>query len=203
MTFNNRDFGNGRHGEFLCGTYKRKGKEHCSTHYVTYDNVHQMLLQDIRAKARAAQQDESHFVQVLEQESRKLAALKSSALLKDEQQARARVEQIDQVVSKLYEDSVTGIISPALFQKMLAKFEAEQRELKEKLEEADAIQRRQNELEHHALAFTAFIREITDVQALTPTILRRLVKRITIGQAAANPITGEKEQAIHVEFAIA
>ena len=202
MTFNNRDFGNGRRGEFVCGTYKRKGKEHCTTHYVTYDGVYSMLLKDIRAKARAAEKDETHFVQLLEQESRKLATLKSSILIKDEQQARVRVEQIDQVVSKLYEDSVTGAISPALFQKMLAKFEAEQKELKEKLEAVDAIQRRQNELEHHALAFTAFIREVINVEKLTPIILSKLVRRITVGQATANPVTGEKEQAIQVEFAV-
>ena len=203
MTFNNRDFGNGRHGEFLCGTYKRKGKEHCSTHYVTYDGVYQMLLQDVRSKARAAQQNEARFMRSLEQESQHLAVRKSATLLKDEQQARQRVAQLDQIISKLYEDSALGVIPVERFQMMYMKYETEQKDLRAKLEAVDALQHQQEEQAGRLQAFTGFIREITDVEVLTPTILSRLVKRISVGQAAANPVTGEKEQAIRIEFAVA
>jgi len=202
MTFNNRDFGNGRRGEFVCGTYKRKGKEHCSTHYVTYDGVYQVLLQDIRAKARAAQQNEARFMKSLEQESQYMAAQQSSLLLKDEKQARQRVAQLDQIISKLFENSALGIITVERFQALSAEYEAEQKELKAKLAAADALQHQQKEKADRLRAFTGFIREITDMEELTPTILSKLVRRITVGQAAANPVTGNKEQAIQVEFAI-
>ena len=65
------------------------------------------------------------------------------------------------------------------------------------------MRHQQEEQASRLQAFAAFIREVTDVEALTPTILSRLVKRITIGQSAANPVTGEKEQAIRIEFAVA
>ena len=203
MSFNNRDFGNGRRGEFLCGTYKRKGKEHCSTHYVTYDGVYQMLLQDIRAKAQDAQQNEEHFMTLLEQESQRIVVQKSAVLLKNEKQTRQRVEQLDQIISKLFQNNALGMIPNERFQILFAEYDAEQKELKEKLAAVEAVRHQQEKQTNRLRAFTTFIQEVTDLEMLTPTIISKLVRRITIGQVAANPVTGEKEQRIHVEFAIA
>ena len=202
MSFNNRDFGNGRRGEFLCGTYKRKGKEHCTTHYVTYDGVYQMLLQDIRAKAQSAQQNEAHFMKLLDQENERLIAQKITSILKDEHQSRARVSQIDQIISQLYEDSVLGIIPTERFQLMCMNYEAEQKELKAKQGEVDVLRHQQKESADRLRAFAKLIRDVTDVDKLTPLILSNLVRRIEVGQAVVNPATGQKEQQIRIEFAV-
>jgi len=77
-----------------------------------------------------------------------------------------------------------------------------QKELKSRIAEAERIQKQQAEREDKARSFTHFIKEVTDVTLLNADILSKLVKRITIGQARKNPITGAKEQDIDVEFAL-
>ena len=110
---------------------------------MTYDSVYQMLLQDIRSKAHAAQQNEARFMQLLEQESRHLAGRKSAVLLKDERQARQRALKIDQIVMALYEDRASGLLPAEQFQAMFVKLDAEKKELQAKLDAVDAMQHQQ------------------------------------------------------------
>ena len=131
-----------------------------------------------------------------------LAVRQTSAVLKDEQQARIRIGQLDQIISKLYEDSALGKIPIERFNIMFQKYEAEQKDLKIRVDEADRIRRKQSEKTEKLRSFTDFVKEVSDITELTPDILHKLVKRITIGQAKANPVTNEKEQAIEVEFAL-
>jgi len=202
MTFNNRDLRKDLNGEFLCGSYKRKGKHACTTHYVTYEMVYQMLLDDIRAKSREANKDEERFIKSLEQENELLASREISSTVQEEKQARIRIGELDRIISKLYEDSALGVIPTERFAGMFAHYDSEQRNLKAKIANADLLQQRQQQFGDKATVFTQFIKEVTNMTELTGDILRKLVKRISIGQSGINPVTGKKEQAIEVEFAL-
>ena len=193
MTFNKRDFHKELNGEFVCGSYKRKGKDTCTTHYVTYEKVYQMLIADLKAKSHEANKNEARFVRSLEQENEILAARKTSTVLKDVQQTRVRIGQLDQIISKLYEDSALGVIPQERFNLMFQKYDAEQKELKSRIAEVDRIEQQQAEASEKVQSFTQFIKEITGMTELTPDILSKLIKRISVGQARVNPITGEKE----------
>ena len=200
MTFGKRDFNKELNGEFMCGSYKRKGKEHCSTHYITYENVYNVLLADIRSKSKLANENETRFLNSLIQESELIASQQTSAILKDEQKARTRIEQLESIISKLYEDSALGVIPQERFATMFSRYDSEQRDLKMRIDDAERIQKNQKKKADKIRSFTEFIKEITDIRELTPDILSKLVKQITVGQAVRNPVTGEKQQEISIEF---
>jgi DNA invertase Pin-like site-specific DNA recombinase len=202
MTFWNRELNKELNGEFVCGSYKRKGKEHCTTHYVTYENIYNVLLADIRAKAALASQNEKRFMRTLEQENDLLVEKKASAILKDEQKARIRIAQLDQIISKLYEDSALGVIPQERFATLFSKYDSEQINLKRQIEEAESIQKKQSESIDKIQVFTEIIKESIEIDKLTPDILNRLIKQIRVGQAVKNPVTNEKQQSIEIEFAI-
>jgi DNA invertase Pin-like site-specific DNA recombinase len=202
MTFNNRDLNKELNGEFMCGSYKRKGKHSCTTHYVTFEKVYQVLLADIQAKSRLANSDNERFMRSLEQESDMLAVQKTSHILQDEQKVRNRIGELDRIIEKLYEDSALGVIPQERFASMFSRYDSEQRDLKVKLAEADRIRQQQADMEEKAKKFAQFIEDVTGVNELTPILLSRLIKRITIGQAMENPVTGQKQQDIEIEFAL-
>ena len=201
MAFGKRNFNRELNGEFMCGSYKRKGKEHCSTHYITYENVYNVLLADIRAKSELANKDEKRFLNSLIQESDLLTEKRTSLILKDEQKARNRIEQLDDIIAKLYEDSALGIIPRERFATMFSRYDSEQKNLKKQIDDVTQIQKKQNDSTNRVQAFTQIIKDSTDIKELTPDILSRLVKQITVGQAMRNPVTGEKQQEINIEFA--
>jgi len=197
MTFNNRDFGNRRRGEFVCGTYKRKGKEHCATHYITYDNVCQKLLQEIRDRACAAQKDEQQFLRLLERENKQLIDRKIASILPDESQARVRAEQLDQIISKLYEDRALNVISIDRFQLLFVKYSEEQKDIKEKLDKAAALRQCLSEQAELNWRFLWAIKESADANEITPPLLGKLVRRISVEQTSKY-----EKQKINVEFAV-
>lgn len=49
------------------------------------------------------------------------------------EQLKTRVEKLDVLIQKLYEDNVEGKISDERFMKMSGRYEQEQKELKEKI----------------------------------------------------------------------
>lgn len=202
MTFNNRDLGKEHNGEYVCGTYKRKGKGRCTTHYITFEDVYTVILQDIRSKATFANHNEKRFMDSLEKESEKLQAKKNAHLLKDVQQAKDRVIELDQIINSLFEKQALGVIPSDRFDTMFMKYDAEQKELQTKISEAVKIQMKNSGRDAQRQRFLKFIKETIDVTALDEYILSKLIKRITVGQASVNPITGEKQQAIEVELAV-
>ena len=202
MTFYNRDLHKEHNGEFVCGTYKRKGKTRCSTHYITYESVYNVILQDIKSKSLEANRNECRFIQLLAQESEMIDTRSSMRTLRDIELVKLRVEQLDQIIAKLYEDSALGVIPTERFNLMFTKYEAEQKELKQKISEAERLEKQKCGKIEKTKLFTQFIKEVTDMEVLTSTILSKLVKRITVGQAVPNPVTGEKEQGINIEYAV-
>jgi hypothetical protein len=126
----------------------------------------------------------------------------SMRTLRDIELVKLRVEQLDQIIAKLYEDSALGVIPTERFNLMFTKYEAEQKELKQKISEAERLEKQKCGKIEKTKLFTQFIKEVTDMEVLTSTILSKLVKRITVGQAVPNPVTGEKEQGINIEYAV-
>ena len=202
MTFNNRDLKKAElNGEFMCGTYKRKGKDQCTTHYITYESIYNVILQNIRSKAALANESAERFMASLEKENKKLLAEKTSYLLKDLGQAKVRIDELDQIINSLFEQQALGKIPPERFDTMYASYESEQTELKVKVRAAERIQKQSADQAEKLQRFIGIIKDAVDVETLNTDILSKIVKRITVGQAVENPGTGEKQQDIHVEFA--
>ena len=201
MRYNKRTINQKLVGEFICGGYKRKGKDFCSTHYILYQNVYNILFADIRSKSLLAIKNEKRFIQSLEQESQLLKAQKTNVIQKDMDKAKSRVNNLDRIISNLYEDKALGNLPQERFNIMLDRFETEHKELSGKIGEAEKILKKHTKNANKILSFTELIKEVIDITEITPDILSRLVKKIEIGHATKNPVTGEKQQEINIEFA--
>ena len=119
--------------QYTCGHYRRFGREACSCHYIRKDTLEQVVLDDIRRYARLAHEDEESLAEQLNanngsQEEKRIQAL--SAELKT---AQARYVELDRIMKRLYEDSVTGKITDSRFQKLSAEYETEQAELEKQI----------------------------------------------------------------------
>lgn len=200
MTFNNRDFHKELNGEFVCGTYKRKGKDRCQTHYITYENVYNLIIKDIRNKAKSANKDEQRFLQSLENENHKIEIAQNDQLLKDENYVRNRIKQLDVIMKNLYEDKALGVISTQRYSTMVSEYESEQNDLKDKLAVSESIQMNNDKSKQKAKTFTKLIKEAIGVKTLDRNILNKLIKRVTIGQSTINEVTGEKQQSFDIEY---
>ena len=182
---------------FNCGLY-RKGTHECTPHYIRTVVLEQVVLNDLRHVSALAAQHEDEFVRmVLDgnlEKARREATQKRRALNK----ARRRIDELDALVKRIYEDNVTGKISDERFAKLLSDYEAEQKSL---AEQADALEKELAEQEAKAVSvdkFLALVRKYTDIQELTPGLLREFVEKIVVHNAVK--IDGQREQEVVIHY---
>ena len=184
-------------GEYSCLKYKTHGKAHCSSHYIRYDALYQIVLTEIRRQARQAAHCEAQFrkrLQEIDGEKSKAQMAKARRQLEANE---ARAGNLDRIMSSLYEDKALGRLTQERFDSMTGKYEAEQKAL---LEQVNALREgiaRAEEQRDNTARFVEYIRQYTDLQALNAPILNQLIQRIEVYDAEKEPGTGKQAEGLH------
>ena len=93
-----------------------------------------------------------------------------------------RLNEIDKIISKLYEDSVTGKIDDERFERMITNYTDEANKLKIQLEslEEESLIVKNKEDDYHK--FFELIKKYTEFEELTEETVRMFIERIEIGE---------------------
>ena len=181
---------------YSCKTYNAFGKNHCTQHRIEFDTLYSLVLHKIRECARAALMDgdavAGQLSNTCEAEQKGQREALERSLTKDEE----RIEVLEKMVLRLYEDMVAGRISEENFNLMLEKTQTEQNELKARVTEgrkrlADEIQ-----IACDARQWVSAIQEYANITELDAATLNRLVKEIIVHES----IDDDKTRHISVEI---
>ena len=110
------------------------------------------------------------------QEAKKELAHKKRELEKTEK----RIAELDKLFMRIYEDNVTGKLSDDRFAQMSRIYEDEQNEKKALAERLRAELDKDKEQNDGIEKFIARVKAITDIQELTPEIVREFISRIDV-----------------------
>ena len=93
---------------------------------------------------------------------------------------KRRLEELERLMDKLYEDNTFGRLSDDVYERRVSKYEKEQKELAITVSEAQAVldKAEQKSLDLRLLLRT--FREMTDIKELTPTLVNSLIERIEV-----------------------
>ena len=114
------------------------------------------------------------------------------SLTKDEE----RIDVLEKMVLRLYEDMVAGRISEANFNLLMEKTQAEQAELKAKVEEGRKKLADEIRLACDARQWVEAIQEYADITELDAATLNRLIKEIVVHES----IDSDKTRHISIEI---
>ena len=103
------------------------------------------------------------------------STMKSCSLTRDEE----RIEVLDKMVMRLYEDMIAGRISEQNFNTMLEKTQTEQTELKAKVSEGRKRLSDEVQLANDAKQWVEAIQEYANITELNAATLNRLIKEIS------------------------
>ena len=114
------------------------------------------------------------------------------------EQARKRIAELDRIFKRIYEDDISGAISHDRFLKLSAEYEAEQRELEEKVkadqQEVDTYEQNKSDFD----SFAAIIRKYVGIKELTPAIINEFIKKIIVH--APEKVDGKRVQKVDIVF---
>ena len=181
---------------YSCKTYNAYGKNHCSQHRIDLDTLSTLVLHKIRECANAALVDGEAVADRLSdsckaQQKGQREALERS-LAKDEE----RIEVLEKLVMRLYEDMVAGRVSETNFQLLMEKTQKEQKELKKRVDKTRKLLHDEIQLADDAQQWIESIQAYRDITELDAATLNRLIKEIIVHES----IDDDKTRHISIEI---
>ena len=187
-----------RQDYFVCSTSRLKGKETCSTHFIRAAVLEQRVFTYIQMVAGCVTDSEELFrtamgVMQKAEARRKLAAKQQKAA-----RTSARIEELNMLFKKVYEDNAKGKLSDSRYQILSDGYEKEQKDLESELEQLNLEISQQAEQSGNIDSFIEKIKKVKEQQKLTATMMNKLVKNVFIH--APDKSGGHRSQVIDICF---
>ncbi len=175
---------NPKANNFQCGGYQTKGNSHCTSHYIRETVLNEIVLTSLRQMTAYARENTEEFYAMAtangEAETKKFYVTAEH----QKTQITARISQLDNIIRCLYEDRVTGRITPERYDTMACGYEQEQAELKQKFKSLTHKLERFDMREKYVKEFIKKAKHYIEMPKLTPELLRVFIKRIDVYEKA-------------------
>ena len=183
---------------YFCSRYTASGYGECSRHTIYEMTLTELVLNEIRARAGALELDEATALDRLQAQRTAADAERQESVRQEIGKLRRRVFELEQSTSKLYEDKVCGVITPAAFSVLMQKSEQERLQKTERL---DALLSETQQQEQEAAAmqrWSALIRKHLHIRELDRDTVDELIDRIEVGESAV--VDGKRVRDIRIFY---
>ena len=167
------------YNHFTCRTYKKDG-EACTAHYIRECILDEIVQEDLRRVTAEARAHPQKFAEYLNSKQSAELQKEIRRLEKEKAAMQKRKAELDAIFKKLYEDSVLGRITAEQFQMLSASYTDEQAKLTEALPQRESEIQRLKETVSNTAAFLDKAKRYTDIQELTPELLRLFIQKIVV-----------------------
>ena len=188
-----------RQDHFVCSTSRKKGKDVCGTHFIRAVVLEKGVLRFLQILLWYISDCESLFREKLGAKRKEDFKKELSAKRRQLTQAQRRIEELDRLFKRIYEDNISGKVNDSRFQKLSEDYEKEQAELTQKVHTLEQeITKRQEEAD----SIEQFIRrakKYPELTELTPAVLHDLVNKVYV--CAPDKSSGHRVQDVRISLA--
>lgn len=166
---------------FVCSTYRKKGKEACQTHYIREVDLRAILLDDLRRITHFARQNENRFAKLISQKKNKETLYEIASLQKKLAAMQKRQAELMTMFKRLYEDNALGRLPDEQYRILSEEYLKEQKELQEQIPATEARLQELKDATTNIERFLENAKKYTEINELTCELLRTFIKRVEIG----------------------
>ena len=166
---------------FICSRYrKHMGEEQCTPHSIKEVVLDEIILEEIRKATYYARAKTKKFVEFINKkssyENRRELTAKTNELSKLEKHNA----ELNALFKRLYEDNVLGKITNEQFRMLSDGYNAEQREIQERIPKLQAEIEELKAASTNVDKFIDVANKYTDLKELTPEVLRVFIAKVVI-----------------------
>lgn len=169
-----------------CGSYKLYGNSKCSNHFIDYNFLYKIIIEDIKKHLKLSESEKKEVINILNSFS--IPSIKEN---ESNITLKKREAEIDCIIERLYEDNVNGVLNNDRFLKLLCKYETEQKEIKSQISYIKKDSNNNN-IDNNEYNLNFLINNITEKNRLSVQILKRFIDKIEICQGNFNNTNGIK-----------
>lgn len=187
--------------KLVCGGYKLYGKKECTNHFMDYELLYHVVLQEIRSLLSFPESEKEEMEEALREPF-------SPGVMHGEEKAadslKKREIELGRIIEKLYEDRVNGRIGEDRFYKMLNSCENEEKKIAESL----AMLEKPCSLAQEEPAFDGLLsyllEDIGQEKGLSSDLLGKFIDKIEIFQSCEGEggRAGCKYQTIRIYYKV-
>jgi len=183
---------------YSCNTYSRYGKEYCSMHYIRYEDLYNVVLNDIQRYAKMSENYASMLIEALNKTGND--NIKNQMLQHDKEMTKAekRLSEISLIIKRLYEDNVIGKLSDNRFFEMSNGYESESAEITAHICELQKAATSYKETNNNSRQFVALLQKYSGAKRLDAPMLNELVSKIEVHERER--VNGERYQRISIFY---
>lgn len=169
---------------FSCSNYEKDYRGTCKTrHYIRQDALEYVVLNEIRSLANILRKDEKMFAEILHQKVTEEISRKRNSLFTELSSASARLETVNVLYEKSYENNATGKIDDAWFSHLSSRYSQEKESLNNRISSIRKELESLNEDIDGQNRFIASVRKFLDIKKLTSKLVHELIERIEVYDA--------------------
>ena len=170
----------------------------CSAHFIRAVVLERLVWNYTQRVIEFVLRYEAHFRAIMEEKMQTESKAILKAKRKQLERAEKRIQELDRLFVRTYEDNVAGKLSDERFAAMSRGYEDEQQDLKdaaETLRKEIEVQEQQNQ---NLDLFIERVQKYAELDELTPYAAHELIKAIYVG--APDKSSGKRRQSIHIEY---
>jgi DNA invertase Pin-like site-specific DNA recombinase len=183
---------------YMCGSFSRSGRQACTSHYIPFPLLSQLVLTDIRQKAAMVESDEHGLLERMGQFKAAESQSQLAVLNTAKRAADKRRAELERLVQSLYEDKVKGKIPEDVCARLIIQYEAERLEqttqAQNLAEQIDSFQAEQS----NTREWIDVIRRYGNLDAINRDILAKLISKIEVGENQV--VDGQKQREIRIHY---
>lgn len=183
---------------YHCSKYKRSSKL-CTAHYIRESVINNIILSELQKVVSIAQNDKERFLKIAIQSYANKNSGDIKKLRKEKQLHEKRIQELDVLIKKLFEQSVFGTLSNERLQILAAEYENEQAEIKKKLSEITSQIETSDSKQLNADRFIAIVNKYTNIDVLTPEIVSEFIDKVLVHEPTYDE-NKKRHQTIEIHF---
>ena len=183
---------------FQCGNY-RSATNDCVSHYVKTSVLEAAILRAIQAVSKYVLENEAEFIDQLKAVWNEHQARAADNGQQELAEAKKRMTELDEKISKLYESTLSGLLPERQAQRMIQQYDEEQLVLEKRVAELESLVQQDEIKQVDASRFIALVRKYRDCEELTDTMLYAFIDRIEVHEATGGR-TIYRQQNIDIHF---
>lgn len=162
------------------GCTKLTAKNTAASHYITFDTIYELVLINIQRNLFQYRKNTDKFKSILSRKYQSDSQKQAEQITLEYEQKQKRCEELDKIISRLYEDNVLGRIGDERYESMSQSYELEQVEIKKALpilkSKIDELKRQSDCADN----FINVIKKYTIIDKLDAAILNELIDKIVV-----------------------
>ena len=166
---------------FSCSNYVNDYRGTCQTrHYVRADAIEEVVTYELQRLADYLKYDQEGFAKLLAEKTNKDMLDEQKNAKTQIDQSLARINKIDVLYERLYEDNVSGKVTDSFYMELSHKYENEKEELKKKIFNLKIQLDELNKKVFHKEMFLSAIEKFMEMKTITAPLIRELIDHIEV-----------------------